>query len=891
MERIILHKEDFEVDGQLLRNPDTEKMIVASKKSVYLKDAEAKYCKICFKGNAENAGGYLIINGEYDVPVNSVSVMEIKPPVCMDIAIAVSAESELYIDEISFEELDAYEDLTEQCDEENNVLVITPDYPSSINLYLCAFAHSRNRKYLEAGVHFQVASISVNNWFETVYTIDGIPVFQGTYESLKKLLSTRRYKTIVTHFVEENLYSVFDGYVYPTDQLIFICHGPETTYRFIENITRPYFTRPITKSAHEESFNLRDKFLKKYSQMENVEWVFVSEWLKEFSEKHLCLKFKNSRVISNVINESLFPYQPKKAEDRKKILILRKFDNIMVHSVDQSVKAILELAKRDFFNELTFEVYGDGNYYDVLTEPIKNFDNVHLHRTFIPNDRISEIHKNCGILLIPSRHDTQGVAMGEGASSGLAVVGSRVTCIPFFMNQKKFHTLADPEDPVELADIIERLYRNPDEYLEISRGMSEHIRNLCSTSQTVKREIDLINEKIKLAESSTLQLKKLPAEQPVLSIVVPAYNVEKYLEKCIVSLLNYEESYKTEVIVVNDGSNDRTSEIAKKMAAVSNGIVKVIDKENGGHGSTINAGLKAATGKYFRLIDGDDWVDSGELEKLVSILEKEDADLVLTKGSYAYIEKSLFETIVDYDTLEEGRKYHFEDLIYYGYGFKEHGPLLSTSNYKTELLKKADFRISEKKPYVDMEFNSFSIQYIDTVKFYDLDIYRYLIGREGQTVSKDYWRKKYKDHAFIIFNILNTIAGKDYSRAKREYINRYIISQMVDSQVYMYDAVMAWDELEAFLSRLQKFADAYQASIDYINQKAGNSQLILAMYKKHDRTSSIVIPGVCETIHDAEVLYQNHEVEKTFKWYLKKGMKCVLPYGIVRMITRRRGEG
>lgn len=130
-----------------------------------------------------------------------------------------------------------------------------------------------------------------------------------------------------------------------------------------------------------------------------------------------------------------------------------------------------------------------------------------------------------------------------------------------------------------------------------------------------------------------------------------------------------------------------------------------------------------------------------------------------------------------------------------------------------------------------MEFNSFSIQYIDTVKFYDLDIYRYLIGREGQTVSKDYWRKKYKDHAFIIFNILNTIAGKDYSRAKREYINRYIISQMVDSQVYMYDAVMAWDELDAFLSRLRKFTDAYQASIDYINQKEGNSQLILAMYK------------------------------------------------------------
>ena len=187
-----------------------------------------------------------------------------------------------------------------------------------------------------------------------------------------------------------------------------------------------------------------------------------------------------------------------------------------------------------------------------------------------------------------------------------------------------------------------------------------------------------------------------------------------------------------------------------------------------------------------------------------------------------------------------------------------------------------------------MEFNSFSIQYIDTVKFYDLDIYRYLIGREGQTVSKDYWRKKYKDHAFIIFNILNTIAGKDYSRAKREYINRYIISQMVDSQVYMYDAVMAWDELDAFLSRLRKFTDAYQASIDYINQKEGNSQLILAMYKKHNGNSPIIIPGICETIHDAELLSKRVDKHKSIKWYLKKGIKCVFPYGIVRIIVRRR---
>ena len=187
-----------------------------------------------------------------------------------------------------------------------------------------------------------------------------------------------------------------------------------------------------------------------------------------------------------------------------------------------------------------------------------------------------------------------------------------------------------------------------------------------------------------------------------------------------------------------------------------------------------------------------------------------------------------------------------------------------------------------------MEFNSFSIQYIDTVKFYDLDIYRYLIGREGQTVSKDYWRKKYKDHAFIIFNILNTIAGKDYSKAKREYIDRYIISQMVDSQVYMYDAVMAWDELDDFLNKLRKFADSYQTSIDYINQKEWNSQLILATYKRYNGNSPIIIPGISETIHDAEIVSRRTYKHKSIKWYLKKGIKCAFPYGIVRFIVRRR---
>ena len=79
------------------------------------------------------------------------------------------------------------------------------------------------------------------------------------------------------------------------------------------------------------------------------------KWLKEFAEEQHRLKFKNSSVINNVINEQRFPYHAKNAEDRKKIIIIRKFDNCMVHSLDLSVRAILELSRKEFFKELSFE--------------------------------------------------------------------------------------------------------------------------------------------------------------------------------------------------------------------------------------------------------------------------------------------------------------------------------------------------------------------------------------------------------------------------------------------------------------------------------------------------------------------------------------------------------
>ena len=873
-----------EYDGQkmVLRNKSDKEAVLIYDTDLSVEDKVYKTVQISFKGkNLENSGAGLYVNG-HPVTLNSVANMEITPPINLHFTLSLPADSSVQVDEIQITTSEENVDLLDTCDTESDVLVITPDYPTSENMYLCAFVHSRVREYVAEGMHVQVARITPNTWYQYTYEMDGVPVLSGRYIDLKKLLSRKQYKAIVVHFVDERLYPILDGYV-QDERLIFICHGPETTFRMLTNRCRPYFTKALPEIDNSTAFDKKEAYARKFAQRENVTWCFVSNWLREASEQLLDVKFKHSRVISNIINENLFPYHEKTAEDRKKIMVLRKFDNIRVHSIDQTVRAILSLSRRSFFNDLTFEVYGDGNYYNVLTEPLRQFSNVHLHKTFIPNDQIYKLHARNGILLIPSRHDTQGVAMLEAASSGVVPIGSELPVTSDFMNQAENHTLADPENPDEMADIVERLYYNPDEFLALSKRLSEQVQKRCNRDNTVMKEIALIREQIEIFDHTEYHVDVQPVQQPVLTITVPSYNVEQYLDKTIRSMLRCRNLNKMDIIIVNDGSKDRTLEIAKRYEALCNGVVRVIDKENGGHGSTINAGIAAARGKYFRLIDGDDWVDADNLDALVDKLENETVDVVLTKGCYEYIEEPELVNIISYDMLEEGAVYHFEDLLYPGYGFDGYGPILISGNYRTEVLQKAGFKISEKCPYVDMEFNSFALRYVDTLKYYDLDIYRYLIGREGQTVSRDFWKKKYKNHEHVILNILKTINEMpDYSDAKKKYVYEHITAMMIDSQIFMFDQLCLWTEIDKFLDTLKQWPEAQKAGLAYIKKKDGDCKTILREYKdriQNPTEEPTPIIGGVQTVK---------KPHKSLFWYAKKCIRAVLPYGIVRIIQKIR---
>ena len=147
----------------------------------------------------------------------------------------------------------------------------------------------------------------------------------------------------------------------------------------------------------------------------------------------------------------------------------------------------------------------------------------------------------------------------------------------------------------------------------------------------------------------------------ILSIVIPVYNTEKYIERCLGSLLINEIIDDIEIIAVNDGSKDNSITVLNKYKEKYPNSIVIIDKENGGHGSTINVALNIATGKYFRVIDSDDWVDSKNFLSLIENLKRQDVDLVVTNYRKEFVYNGCSEYI-KWEHLKENTIYKFNEF-------------------------------------------------------------------------------------------------------------------------------------------------------------------------------------------------------------------------------------
>lgn len=253
----------------------------------------------------------------------------------------------------------------------------------------------------------------------------------------------------------------------------------------------------------------------------------------------------------------------------------------------------------------------------------------------------------------------------------------------------------------------------------------------------------------------------------VLTIAVPAYNAENYIRKCLDSFLGVGEfsgrisvpDERLEVLVVNDGSKDSTAEIASEYEKKYGTIIRLVNKENGGHGSVINKASEIAEGRYFKVIDSDDWIDTGNLKSILDKLESADAEAVIT--SYKSIDESTG-SIQDYSNPEE-----LSDRIMDMKEFAELFDQIPSSYqfhgicYRTDFYKGLSLKLTERVSYEDQEYAILPFIKVEHILFLKEMFYIYRLGSEGQTVNYANQAKKLGDMETVIKRMVH-----DHVKAK-----------------------------------------------------------------------------------------------------------------------------
>ncbi len=215
----------------------------------------------------------------------------------------------------------------------------------------------------------------------------------------------------------------------------------------------------------------------------------------------------------------------------------------------------------------------------------------------------------------------------------------------------------------------------------------------------------------------------------LITFVIPCYNSSAYMQKAIDSILVAKKD--VEIIIVNDGSKDDTLKIAKAYEKKHKDTIKVIDKENGGHGSGVNAGLKYATGKYFKVVDSDDWVDKQSLNQVIKTLKKIEVDMFIV--NYVYEKENKPKEMNYHHVFPENKIFTWEET--HKFKVSEY-ILMHSAIYKTSILKEINLTLPEHTFYVDNIFVYCPLPHIKTMYYLNVPFYRYYIGRTDQSVNE-----------------------------------------------------------------------------------------------------------------------------------------------------------
>ncbi len=275
----------------------------------------------------------------------------------------------------------------------------------------------------------------------------------------------------------------------------------------------------------------------------------------------------------------------------------------------------------------------------------------------------------------------------------------------------------------------------------------------------------------------------------LLSIVIPCYNSQDYMGQCIESLLPGGD--EVEIIIVNDGSSDLTGDMADKYHEKYPGIIKVIHQENGGHGEAVNAGIRNATGVYFKVVDSDDHVD---LDSYMQVLDK----LREFVGGDVVLDMLICNFVYDKEGARHKKVMHYDiaipanELITWDqtrHFRKGKYILMHSVIYRTKLLRKCGIELPKHTFYVDNIYVFEPLPYVKTLYYLPVNFYRYYIGRDDQSVNESVMIGRIDQQIRVTKQMIDYFRDTRIENKKvRRYMRNYLEIMMVISSIFLIKA-------------------------------------------------------------------------------------------------------
>ena len=257
-----------------------------------------------------------------------------------------------------------------------------------------------------------------------------------------------------------------------------------------------------------------------------------------------------------------------------------------------------------------------------------------------------------------------------------------------------------------------------------------------------------------------------------LTVAVPCYNSQDYMRRAIEPLLICENDI--EILIIDDGSKDGTGEIGDRLEEEYPATIRCIHQENGGHGEAVNTGLKNASGKYFKVLDSDDWFDEAALVKVIKTLKNLDQDVDMMICNYVYDKpsKNSQKPIRYSNAFPENKIFRWYDVKYF---YPSQNLLMHSIIYRTEVLRKSGLVLPKHTFYVDNLFVYEPIPFVETMYYLNVDLYHYFIGREDQSVNEEVMIKRI-DQQIAVNKRMITAIDIDHlkSRKMRKYLIKYL---------------------------------------------------------------------------------------------------------------------